>query len=505
MTARWFLASSAFTLLVCTHGCFGLDRDRPRADLGVDAVQDAPREDSAGAADAAVDADGAQPSGTITLASPAGGEVWDAGSVQSIAWSFSGPIDRVRIELWRDGAQVALIADDELNDGNYEWTIATTRSADARYRIRVIDADNPANWGESTANFTLANWSYQREIAIDGSQLSASLTDFPLRLALPTAIASRAAPKGADLRFSASASLLSVPDLRLWIERWSASDESIVWVRVPKISAGSVTKIYLYYGHPTAPDRSDPSLLDGNVFSSTGSSTLGGDKTFDQFVLNKGHQLHLQNGSPLTVRAHRIVIGGEVVGLGRGPNVGPGAGGDGSGPGGGGGGGYGGAGGAGSSGSAGTAYGDATSTTIAAGSPGGKGGSSVWGGIGGGLLRLEGQSITISGVIGVEGGAGSDFGSYPGSGGGSGGGVLIAGVDVDISGTINANGGLGGDSAAGSGGGGRIKVFYQRLQSGTLSVAGGGGTRPGAVGTIHQAQLQPAGIPTYQLGNETTL
>ena len=56
---------------------------------------------------------------------------------------------------------------------------------------------------------------------------------------------------GEDLRFfDANGTALSYD-----IEQWNESGDSYVWVRVPKIDAGSTTdSIWMYYGNAVAPE-----------------------------------------------------------------------------------------------------------------------------------------------------------------------------------------------------------------------------------------------------------
>jgi hypothetical protein len=77
------------------------------------------------------------------------------------------------------------------------------------------------------------------------------LVDFPLMIALDAERIDYAAlrPDGADLELRDA----SGAPLAHEIERWDPEGRSIVWVRVPRIEAGSDTgSIFLYYGDPDA-------------------------------------------------------------------------------------------------------------------------------------------------------------------------------------------------------------------------------------------------------------
>ncbi len=71
------------------------------------------------------------------VVSPNGGEEWEEGSVQEIAWTANGTCDAsVRIELLEDGLPCLTIADSTPNDGSFSWN-AKRCAATSRYRVRV--------------------------------------------------------------------------------------------------------------------------------------------------------------------------------------------------------------------------------------------------------------------------------------------------------------------------------------------------------------------------------
>ena len=71
-----------------------------------------------------------------------------------------------------------------------------------------------------------------------------------------------------DLRFTANDGTTTIP---YWIERYTASTDAVVWVRVPNIAASSIATVFMYYGSSTAPN------------SSSGSTTFA---VFDDFEDN---------------------------------------------------------------------------------------------------------------------------------------------------------------------------------------------------------------------------
>lgn len=103
-------------------------------------------------------------------------------------------------------------------------------------------------------------WAFRREIQISGDRVAASLDDFPVPVVLddisdPT----RFGPDGLDLRVVADDGTL----LDFEIDTWAPGEHAVVWVRVPRIEAGSGARAMLYYGRPDAPPLdTGPSVWD---------------------------------------------------------------------------------------------------------------------------------------------------------------------------------------------------------------------------------------------------
>ena len=82
-----------------------------------------------------------------------------------------------------------------------------------------------------------------------------------------------------DLRFTSSDGLTEVP---YWIERFTASTDATVWVRVPNLPASDIATVFMYYGSTTAANSSNGSATfsafddfeDNNITEYTGDTTL---------------------------------------------------------------------------------------------------------------------------------------------------------------------------------------------------------------------------------------
>jgi hypothetical protein len=86
---------------------------------------------------------------------PAGGEAWNAGSSQAIAWSgFSDPY--VKIELYRGAALSATVNSSAANNGATTWTIPAGQAAGTDYRIKITSTAN-SNLYAFSNYFTIVN------------------------------------------------------------------------------------------------------------------------------------------------------------------------------------------------------------------------------------------------------------------------------------------------------------------------------------------------------------
>ena len=75
-------------------------------------------------------------SNEIKVVSPNGGESWLAGTSNTITWT-SNISDDVKIDLYKGGSILYVIANSTSNSGNYLWTIPDTLHSGIDYRIKV--------------------------------------------------------------------------------------------------------------------------------------------------------------------------------------------------------------------------------------------------------------------------------------------------------------------------------------------------------------------------------
>ncbi|MFC1795038.1 Ser-Thr-rich GPI-anchored membrane family protein, partial [Planctomycetota bacterium] len=77
----------------------------------------------------------------ITVTSPNGGENWQRGTSQNIAWDSVGDVGSdVRIELYKGEALNLKIISSTANNGSYDWSIPPDQAIDSDYMIKITSA-----------------------------------------------------------------------------------------------------------------------------------------------------------------------------------------------------------------------------------------------------------------------------------------------------------------------------------------------------------------------------
>ncbi|MBL7688723.1 MAG: DUF2341 domain-containing protein, partial [Bdellovibrionaceae bacterium] len=107
----------------------------------------------------------------------------------------------------------------------------------------------------------LSAWTKRRQILVDG--VGGALTDFPVMIKLDSTRIDYAETQaaGQDLRFTNDAGTA----LSYQIEKWDEAGTSIVWVKVPTLSAyPTKTSIWMYYGNAVASDAQSSATWDAN-------------------------------------------------------------------------------------------------------------------------------------------------------------------------------------------------------------------------------------------------
>jgi hypothetical protein len=91
---------------------------------------------------------------SITVTSPNGEEVWQAGTNREIRWTYTNPGLNVKIELLK-GEIPSVINSSTQNDGSYDWIIPSAQAPGNDYKVRVTSTTNSAYTDSSNNNFTI--------------------------------------------------------------------------------------------------------------------------------------------------------------------------------------------------------------------------------------------------------------------------------------------------------------------------------------------------------------
>jgi hypothetical protein len=94
--------------------------------------------------------------GTLTVASPNGGQNWVRGTAHTITWTSTGsPGANVKIELLKAGVSVGVVSSSTANDGSYGWTISSTQTLGTDYKIRITSTSITSITDSSNNNFAI--------------------------------------------------------------------------------------------------------------------------------------------------------------------------------------------------------------------------------------------------------------------------------------------------------------------------------------------------------------
>ena len=87
---------------------------------------------------------------SITVTEPTSNTVWTKGDSAEIAWTSTGSINAVKLDLYKGGTFNQTIVSSTVNNGSYTWTEVDTSLVDGiDYRVKASSADDSSIYGES--------------------------------------------------------------------------------------------------------------------------------------------------------------------------------------------------------------------------------------------------------------------------------------------------------------------------------------------------------------------
>lgn len=95
------------------------------------------------------------PTDSIFLTTPNGGESWASGVTHEITWA-SGLGGNVKIELFKGSTLTSTISSSTPNDGSFTWNIPANQTQGTDYKIKITSIESPAISAQSLSNFSIA-------------------------------------------------------------------------------------------------------------------------------------------------------------------------------------------------------------------------------------------------------------------------------------------------------------------------------------------------------------
>ncbi len=86
---------------------------------------------------------------SLSITTPDSSSSWEAGTIHSIAWTSTGSITNVQIELYISGILNLVLTSGTPNDGEISWTIPSELTNSTFYQIKITDLSNSSTYGYS--------------------------------------------------------------------------------------------------------------------------------------------------------------------------------------------------------------------------------------------------------------------------------------------------------------------------------------------------------------------
>ncbi len=192
--------------------------------------------------------------------------------------------------IYKDGTQI-IQAPVRPDSGYVVLTVRAGYTAEFEYAFvrKATFTEPPTTTGVEQVSDWLSGWQYRRTVTVDARNLPYSVTDYQIKISLDTAsliAAGKMNADGSDIRVTLWD---GVTLLDYWIEPQTINTSTtIIWAKIPFLPTGEKTRIYVYYGNPSALDA-------GNI---RGTFILGDD--FDvldtTYWNNDGGSASVSNG-----------------------------------------------------------------------------------------------------------------------------------------------------------------------------------------------------------------
>lgn len=138
------------------------------------------------------------------------------------------------------------------NTGRYtvKLTVRNAIGSDEEVKLNYITVNPNPPWYN-------CDWSYRKNITIDKSRVSGTLSDFPvlIHLASDNDLRNGTRSDGYDILFTASDGTTKLPhEIETYV---NSTGELFAWVKVPAVRSSANTTLYMYYNNSNAVNQQD--------------------------------------------------------------------------------------------------------------------------------------------------------------------------------------------------------------------------------------------------------
>jgi len=158
-------------------------------------------------------------------------------------------------------------SDNATDMGNGGYTVSVNNLAYSTLYTWHVDVTDGIHWTNKTFTFTTepfpswwsTNWQYRKTITINPAKVGYDQTSFPLLIELTDSdLAQKAQPDGDDIVFTDFNNIQLSHEIELYN---STTGRLVAWVNVPFLSSTAYTRIYMYYGNPSATNQQNPTAV----------------------------------------------------------------------------------------------------------------------------------------------------------------------------------------------------------------------------------------------------
>jgi hypothetical protein len=149
----------------------------------------------------------------------------------------------------------------------------------------------------SGENWWHKSWNYRKLITIDSSKVAADLTNFPLLVyeSSDSDLSTHAKNNGDDIVFILYSD--NITKLNHELQSYTDSNgELIAWIKVPNLSSSIDTKIWMYYGNPSAINQENVAGVWDSNYEIVWHLQESGVGTTDEYIDSSGNGIHGTGG-----------------------------------------------------------------------------------------------------------------------------------------------------------------------------------------------------------------